>query len=214
MSAERTALIMWLNQHKTFTSDGHDYQHLIDAWTECFFGRYGQEHPEQAEQLAKKQRQFYERQYDAVMSLLANKPTKSNNVEYFVTIGFNHQTWNVPACVSAIQKVLNASWVKDGEAVFELYRSNGEHLHAHFSLILKDPLPKSKVVEKLFKLAGMKNIVLKKNFIDIKELTDVRRLYIRGIKQDNKIPFVVRDQEWRGKNNIPNLFKTNQLLEE
>jgi len=79
----------------------------------------------------------------------------TSNLEYFVTIGFNHQTWNIPHCVAAIQKVLSSKWLKDGEAVFELHRANGEHPHAHFSLILENPLPKSKVVEKIFKLAGM-----------------------------------------------------------
>lgn len=203
-TTNRDALLSWLNNHKSFTNDGNTYQELVDAWTECFFGRMGKEYPELSEILAKKQLAFYQAKYSAIQTILSSQTDDKKS--YFVTIGFNHQTWDIPKCVAVINKVLSAPWVKQGEAVFELHRANGEHPHAHFVLYLENPLPKSKVVEKIFKLAGIKKVVLAKNFIDIKELTDVRKLYVRGIKQDAKMPYIKKDQEWRGKHNLPSLF--------
>ena len=57
------------------------------------------------------------------------KSIPTPNGEWFITIGFNHQTWTVAKCVKAIQKIIDMDWVISCEANFELYRENGEHPH-------------------------------------------------------------------------------------
>jgi len=120
--------------------------------------------------------------------------------EHFITIGFNHQTWSITKCVAVIEKIMSFDWIVKGRAVFELYRSNGEHPHCHF--LIESLEPKSKIIEKIWATRGIKKVVLAKSFIDHKEVNHNHSKYIMGIKQDSKMPFVEKDREWREANNI------------
>lgn len=131
--------------------------------------------------------------------------------QFFITIGFNHQTWDIPKCVKVIEKILTFDWIKEGEAVFELYRTNGEHPHVHFLVDITDGLTKSKIVEKLWACAGIKKVVLKKSFIDVKVAQEYHEKYIKGDKIPEKVECCDRDREWRKKNGIPqNFIKQNE----
>lgn len=120
--------------------------------------------------------------------------------QHFITIGFNHQTWSIDKCVAVIEKIMSFSWILKGRAVFELHRSNGEHPHCHFLIECLEP--KSKILEKLWATKGLKKVVLSKSFIDYKEVNHNHSNYIMGIKQEDKMPFVEKDKEWREANNI------------
>lgn len=124
---------------------------------------------------------------------------------FFCTIGFNHQTFTIEKCVNVINAILSFQWVLSCRAVFEFYRENGEHPHVHF-LITTD-IFKSKVVEKLWATKGIKSIVLKKTFIDVKQALDVHHKYIMLEKQEKKMPYVAKDIIWRQANNIPEFFQ-------
>jgi len=128
---------------------------------------------------------------------------------YFVTIGFNHQTWSVDKCVKAISKLMDFDWVLKCKANFELYRENGEHPHCHFYIETYEP--KSKVLEKLFRPKYIQDIVLKKSFIDIKKAELYHMDYINLVKTSGKMSYVEKDIEWREKHCIPN-FEKNWIL--
>ena len=130
---------------------------------------------------------------------------------YFVTIGFNHQTWSVGKCVKAISKLMDFDWVLKCKANFELFRENGEHPHCHFYIETFEP--KSKVLEKLFRPKYIQDIVLKKSFIDIKKAELYHIDYINLKKTSGKMSCVERDIEWREKHCIPN-FEKNWNLED
>ena len=128
---------------------------------------------------------------------------------YFVTIGFNHQTWSVAKCVTLIEKILARDWIIQAKANFELFRENGEHPHVHF--YLESEYAKSTIVEKIFRPSYVRELVLKKNFVDCKIADDVHLNYIKLIKRDEKMPYVVKDIEWRNKNKIPDFEKNWKL---
>jgi len=134
--------------------------------------------------------------------------------EWFITIGFNHQTWDIPSCVKVIYKILSFDWVDSGTGVFELYRTNGEHPHVHLLLDLNQDLSKSKLLEKIWATAGIKKVVLKKPFIDIKVAEEYHHNYIIGIKKPEKMPYCERDAEWREQNKIPHQFNSPPKKEE
>lgn len=128
---------------------------------------------------------------------------------WFVTIGFNHQTWNAAKCVKAITNIIDFDWIISCKANFELFRENGEHPHCHFYMTTYEP--KSRILEKLFRPKYVKDIVLKGSFIDIKKAELYHIDYINLVKTDGKMSYVNQDIEWRLKNNVPN-FEKNWLL--
>lgn len=136
-------------------------------------------------------------------SLLPSEPEKN---KWFITVGFNHQTWDVPSCVSVIRKICENKIFKDIRGVFELFRENGEHPHCHFLVELTDTLPKSKIIEKLWATKGIKKVVLSKTYIDVKKAEDYHQNYILGIKKKEKMECIEKDKIFRKKNNIPEFF--------
>lgn len=130
---------------------------------------------------------------------------------WFVTIGFNHQTWTIPKCVKVIEKILQMDWINAAKANFELFRENGEHPHVHF--LINTSLPKSKILEKLFRPKYVTEIVLSKNFIDVKPAETVHKKYIKMEKQESKMKYVDMDIQWRSKNNIPDYEKNVSVLQ-
>jgi len=125
------------------------------------------------------------------------------SLKRFITIGFNHQTYDIKQCLACIQSVLDMSIFKNGEAVFEFHRQNGFHPHCHFILEMHEPLRPSKVVEKIFAVKNMKKIVLSKTFIDVKPCEEYHIKYLNGDKQTDKLDCVEKDKVFRKNNNIP-----------
>lgn len=134
-----------------------------------------------------------------------HKPDKLSPV--FVTIGFNHQTWSIPGCVKVIQKICSFDWILSIRAVFELHRDNGLHPHVHMLITPNVPLPKSKMIEKIWATAGIKKVCLKKSFIDYKVAAEYHHKYILGDKQESKMKYVLEDIKWRDQNAIPQFFE-------
>jgi len=144
------------------------------------------------------------------LNSLSKQVTKSNPMSpIFVTIGFNHQTWNVSSCVKVIETIVKFDWINTIHAVFEYHRANGLHPHVHMLITLNQPLAKSKVLEKIWATAGIKKIVLSKSFIDYKVAEEYHKKYIMGEKQESKMSFVEKDKEWRKKNNIKEYYSKN-----
>jgi len=133
------------------------------------------------------------------------KDIKQEPKVYFVTIGFNHQTWSIEKCTKAISKILEFDWIIKAKANFELFRENGEHPHCHFYISTFEP--KSKVLEKLFRPNYIQQIVLKKSFIDLKVAEDYHYKYIMLDKVVDKMGCVEKDIQWRIENDIPDYEK-------
>lgn len=122
--------------------------------------------------------------------------------KFFITIGFNHQTFNALTAVTAVKRLLQKDFVLEGEGVFEYFRENGEH--PHFHMILTVPkMRNGMVVTKIFQSAGMSRIVLSRNFIDVKEFQPYHQKYLDGDKIEEKLEYCKKDFDWRIKNNIP-----------
>lgn len=142
---------------------------------------------------------------NARIAKIANGLEPTPNGMWFVTIGFNHDTWTIADCDKCIRKILEMEWIISGKANFELYRTNGEHPHVHFILETKEP--KSRILDKIFRPLYVKKVVFSKNFIDVKPMMDYHHKYINLDKVSEKMECVERDIIWRKKNNIPDYEK-------
>lgn len=131
---------------------------------------------------------------------------KTNNDYLFITIGFNHQTFNVPLFKKWIEKFIQLSWIDTFKGKFELYRENGEHPHIHMIIKTDKIYSKSQLIQKIWKSSKIKEIVLKESFIDYKICEPRHFQYIDGNKTDSKLPFVQKDIEFRKNNNIPEFY--------
>ena len=130
-----------------------------------------------------------------------------NMLGWFITIGFNHQTWNVVNCVKVIERILELSWVSTCTAVFELNRENGQHPHVHFLVTTVEQMYKSKILEKIWATRGIKSVCLSKSFIDVKVAEPRHQKYITLDKCSTKMRFVELDKLWRTQNNIKEKFQ-------
>ena len=126
---------------------------------------------------------------------------------YFVTVGFNHQTWSVSSCVVAIKNILASKQVQnDSYGVFELHRANGLHPHVHFKIVLGKHLRPSKVAEFIFRTRDVSKVCLKQSFIDVKPWLPCHENYLMGDKQEDKLQYCDLDKIWRETNQIPHIF--------
>lgn len=138
--------------------------------------------------------------------------SKNVSAQYFCTLNFNHQTFSVGECVKLVEKILSKyDWVLAGEAVFENYRKDKknqvyEHPHCHMILDIAGHHAPSKIAEKLYRVGGMKDYILKKSFVDAKFALAHHYLYIKGEKAEEKMDCCARDRKWREKNGIPHNF--------
>jgi len=145
---------------------------------------------------------------DAIKSHIKQAHKNDPSAPVFVTIGFNHQTWNIASCVKVIETITKHKFIKTIYAVFEYHRENGLHPHVHMLITPSEPITKSKLIEKIWATAGIKKVVLKKSFIDYKIACDYHHNYILGEKQESKLQYVQQDKEWRFENGIPEFWET------
>ena len=125
----------------------------------------------------------------------------------FITLGFNHQTWSIPRCLKVIQCIQDLGWVQSLRAVFELHRENGLHPHVHIYIEPNVKYSKSKVLEKLWAVAGIKRVILQKSFIDYKIAMPYHLDYIMLRKKEEKMYYVNKDTQWRSDEGIPIIEK-------
>lgn len=129
--------------------------------------------------------------------------------ESFITIGFNHQTFNIKKCLALVKTVLGLSIVLDGSfGVMENFRANGEHPHVHFKVFHNKETCKGALVQTIERAKNAKKYITNRNFIDVKPFMDYHNQYLEGNKTAEKLPYVAKDRLWRAKNNIPDkVFK-------
>lgn len=128
--------------------------------------------------------------------------------EWFVTIGFNHQTFDPQKAHSYVTKLFEKEFVIDAYGTFEFHTETGEH--PHFMFYLKsDCKTKGRVVDRIFQSAGSKKIILGKNFIDVRRFEARHTDYLNGNKSEDKMLYVQQDIAWRAVNNLPTIIKKN-----
>ena len=137
-----------------------------------------------------------------------NYKTKINEEPvYFVTVGFNNQTWTPYDVKKTIQNILaNNKILVDSYGVFELFRTNGEHPHCHFKIILQEKLRPSKIAEFIYRTKGVSKVVLKATFIDVKSFQPYHEEYLKGNKVEEKLIYCQQDKQWRELNDFPPIF--------
>lgn len=212
----RDAHILWVKNHKEFAEMINNHTETlygyIDVLRMMYFGDgritgVTENYHIQAERLAEKQlRDDMARFSEAQLALVQVSLPQTEKPDWFLTLGFNHQTWDVPKCKDIILRVLQLPFVKSASAVFELHRENGIHPHCHFYIETHSKIPKSKIIEKVWAVAGIKKVILNKNFVDLKIAQPIHMKYIQGEKQEAKLKYVAMDKQWREENNIPHLF--------
>lgn len=204
-----SAHLAWIRSHRTFTPRyAHDYtESYEDIMKQLYQNPYFRLNPDLAKKLWASDI-AWQRRAIVLANGMNNEVSKiipNNYGLWFVTIGFNHQTWTVTDCCKIIEKILGMDWIISAKANFELFRENGEHPHVHF--IIKTEEPKSRILDKLFRPLYVKKVVLSKSFIDVKPMSDYHLKYIELDKQTAKQEFVDKDKEWRLKNKIPDYEK-------
>lgn len=136
----------------------------------------------------------------------------------FITVGFNEQTITPVKMANVSKKIANLKYFKECYYVLEKHRSNGIHHHTHFLVKLCKKEYPTKLIGWIFGVAGMKDVCLKKEFIDVLGPINSKKVYqpfdtyynyIRGIKKEEKMPFVEMDRKWRDENKIDDLLKND-----
>ena len=203
--------LAWLKSTPQFQckypQDNRDKSY-IEVMTALYAGQSGNHIPQSmAEAMFVADKAWYKKskQIAKVIDAKVEKLEPTPDGVWFVTCGFNHQTWSVVKCCKFIEKVLAMDWIIRAKANFELYRENGEHPHCHFIIETKEP--KSRILEKLLRPQYAKDVILSKNFIDVKVCGDYHHKYINLDKIQDKMKYVEKDMEWRKINNIPNYEK-------
>jgi len=208
MESLKSAHLLWISQHPSFSPRGrfavgesyYDAMHFLYydkvgsiSTTEWLVGYY----------FRSDLRDFNETQL-LINNVLADINKDAKN-DFFITIGFNHQTWSISSCVKVIESILEFDWILTCRAVFELHRENGEHPHVHFYIVSSIKY-RSKILEKLWATKGIKKVVLSKSFIDCKNAEPYHRKYIVLDKTCCKLFYVEKDKIWRLENSIPEFF--------
>lgn len=199
----KTAHLSWLKNNPQFIPQGYaqfaEYPYF-DIMTQLYSSsRVSQVH---AQMLFIGDQEWYNKCSEIKKSVA--KVVKTIPSAYFITIGFNHQTWNVQSAIDVINKIKSFDWVISFKGVIELHTENGEHPHIH--MLIDTELPKSKVLEKIWATKGIKKLVLKKNFIDIKKAEVYHDEYIVGDKDPGKKIYVDQDKIWRAQLSIPDVI--------
>lgn len=130
---------------------------------------------------------------------------------YFITLNFDKLRTTPESVYKLILWLRDkCKWIDEFQAVIENHRKEeGFHLHAH--LIIKPAADEitygSKIKDKLWSLKKIKSMMGGPQFIDYKNCEERHYKYIRGEKTDEKMPFVIKDREWRKRYCIPDFIE-------
>lgn len=129
---------------------------------------------------------------------------------YFVTLGFDDKELVDEEYVGKLMRkfskdIYSIKNIETKMHVVEKHRYDNLgklYIHHHIHLICESAYPKSKVIQ--FFYQKFKKYIASTNFVDVRKETDRDRFekYIRGEKQDSKLPLLELDREWRAKYNI------------
>lgn len=206
----KTAHIQWLTNTKNFVPKyAGDYSRGV-SYLETMVSLYADARipQEMAKAMFVSDKCHYNKSYQVIKEVdrLVNKTTPKPSEAYFVTLNFNHNTWSVDKCVSAIKQIIAMEWVERCKANFEYHTEDGFHPHCH--MYIETSIPKAKMKANLWRPKYIKAIIGAQNFIDIKPgKAQHEDKYIVLDKQDEKMEYVEKDIQFRKDNNIPDFEK-------
>lgn len=157
----------------------------------------------------------FKEEYNEFTKLNVDQFDDTNNWA-FITIGFNEQTITEKQMMDVSQRVGELKYFSSCEYVLEKHRENGIHHHTHFLVKFHQKIYRSKLIDWIYQVKGMKNICLQKTFIDVlgpinpkkqHQPFQVYHDYIRGNKREEKLKYVVLDDQWREKSGIKKLYQ-------
>lgn len=154
-----------------------------------------------------------------------NNPDTTQEVLYaFVTVGFDDEKIAInpdkflrglpSICYKIANKNYESNNIRSCEYVIERHRISGIHHHVHFLFTFHNKIAPSKIVDKIWEVAGIQDWVGSKNFVDYlgpqkpnKPFASYEYYYgyVRGDKREEKLPCVALDVAWRNQNKLPHL---------
>lgn len=135
-------------------------------------------------------------------------PVKSELGFALITLNYDDTKITIPD-IKKIQKQMCAlpHW-EDIRYVHEKHRECGIHHHTHYlvQFEINDQNYKSKFIDHIWAMKGIKNFMSDKQKIDVKMKDgtpyEAFMKYIEGDKKPSKMPFVELDKKWRLENNL------------
>lgn len=203
----KTAHVEWLMARKSFVPSVQVYEHIhvpyVDTMRELY--RLDEYKQEWAYVNLMKDMAHY-RQVSKIIGSCENKLSEVDNIKgrWFITIGFNHQTYTDKLMMKYMEALCTFDWVQSLKAKFEIFRTNGEHPHVH--MLMETQLTKSKIIEKLMRCKGGSKLILKSSFVDVKPWLSCHDRYLNGEKVPEKMLCVEKDIKYRDEHNIPHLY--------
>lgn len=164
--------------------------------------------------------QYFMKDKQYVAYCLQKQKAKGIVHKFFVTLNFNHKTFNPKRCLEIVKRFPKyEKWFKDYVCKFEFYRRDKEtkqiyeHPHCHIILELQCSMAPKKLAEKIFAIKDIKNFIDAVNFIQIDRYGEHSIDYMNGIKEERKMECVNKDKLWRDKCGLPEFIGNIQLLE-
>jgi len=132
----------------------------------------------------------------------------------FLTLNFNDTEYiSAQKMLHFAQEICKKEWVGSATYVIEKHRCQGIHHHIHLLIDLNIHQRKGKIIELVYKIAGLKKYCAGKQYIDVKCAKDLDRAprevyenYVRGDKKEEKMVHVLSDRKWRKENLIEDLY--------
>lgn len=147
-----------------------------------------------------------------INEILVGDPLQDNWI--FVTLNFNDtEPITGQKMLYFAQEICKKDWVENATFVLEKHRCQGVHHHVHLLIDLNIHQRKSKTIELIYKIGGLKKYCAGKQYIDVKCAKDALRAprdvyenYVSGNKKEEKMFFVEKDRQWRKANNLANMY--------
>lgn len=158
---------------------------------------------------------------DLVLMDKLNATAGSGENFYWAFITLNFDDSNNPTVkqiMTAVTKTLEKPFFIEVTAVVERHRTDGIHLHSHFLVKFAKKISPTRIIDGIYALRSVQAVLREKNFIDYlgpqkpekyHAPFDVYYNYVRGLKKEQKMPYVEQDRKWREENNIQHLYEKN-----
>lgn len=133
---------------------------------------------------------------------------------WFVTVGFDKHNFTVAKGVKCVEQFLTYDWVVGCKIVMEFYGENGWRPHIMMRLNTPTHIGKKKVcrsvlAECIFKSSGFRRyrILEALNHVDVKPFMSHHDKYLSLDKEDGKLEYLIRDDEFRKNEGIPEFWE-------
>lgn len=203
----KSAHLEWLEKTKSFVPSREVFEHKDADYYTVMKDLYSLDvYLQQWAYVNLMRDMHHHRTITQILITCANKLSEKDKIggRWFITIGFNHQTYCDKVMMKYMDTLKTFDWVQSLKAKFEIFRTNGEHPHVH--MLMETQLTKSKIIEKLMRCKGGSKLILKSSFIDVKPWLPCHDDYLNGIKQDSKMSCCQKDEKYREEHGIPHYY--------